>query len=130
MKEINRVWAKLKKGNTFRTPDNLRGTNFSIALIQADRILIDPQKIFIHRKAFIAALDYLFSNKNNVINKCEIKSNNDSEKAGPLCRASRKENHNIRCINYIIPILKANKLIDYSSDRPNKVWLNTTVQKP
>ena len=122
-KDINRVWASLKEGDTFRTPDNLKGAFFAISLIETDKVWIDPQRIFINRNAFIAALYYLMRKQNYVNNQCEIRSNNNSKNAGPLCQASRNENNNVRCINYIIPILKTKSIVDYSGERPNKVWL-------
>lgn len=124
--EINRIWGNLSSGDTFRTPDDSKGVAFFIARIEPDRIFIRPQGVSIYRNAFVAALDYLRANNNDVKNKCEIRSNNDSEKAGPLCQASRKENKNTRCINYIIPILETYRIVDCSGDRPNKVWLRHT----
>ncbi len=123
-KEISRVWEGLKRGDTFRTPDNSRGVIFSIARVNADKLFIHPQQgVSIHHSAFIAALDYLLETNSGVTNKCEIRSSNDSRKAGPLFRASRDKNNNVRCINYIVPILRAYGIVDCSGDRPNKVWL-------
>ena len=120
---VEKGWESLRVGDKFRTPDNAKGVDFTISKIESNRIVISPQKISINRKAFEAAIDYLHENNHNARNRCEIMSNNDRKKAGPLCQASRDKNNNTRCINYILPILKSKGLVDFSGDRPNKVWL-------
>lgn len=119
---IEQVWDNLRVGDRFKTPDDQKGVYFSISRISSDMISIRPQGIAITRSAFEAALNYLWENNCHAGNKCEIMSKNDRREAGPLCQASRDENNNVRCINYIVPILKANGIVDFSGDRPNKVW--------
>ncbi len=122
-KEINEIWEKLNEGDTFRTPDDLKGVYYTINQKGTDKIQILPQKVTIQRKAFVEALYFLVLNNHYEKNKCEIRSNNDKEMAGPLCLASRNANNNVRCINYIIPILKKYGLVEFSGKRPNKVWI-------
>lgn len=122
-KAISKVWENLKVGNKYITPDDIRGVAFTITKLENDKIGISPQSIPIKRNAFVETLYYLLSNGHTENNKCKIESNNIFELAGPLCRASRKENNNMRCINYIIPILKNNGVVEYSGKRPNETWL-------
>ena len=74
---VHKIWDILRVGDKFKTPDNIKGTDFTISKIDSNRIVISPQKITINRKAFEAALDYLRDNNHNAWNRCEIMSNND-----------------------------------------------------
>jgi hypothetical protein len=120
---VNRIWRSFKQGDIYTTPDRLKGVAFTISLIEHDRIHILPQNLIIHRNAFVATIEYLQQNNHTSGKRCEIRSNNDRIKAGPLCQASRKENYNIRCINYIVPILNKFGVVDCDGNRPNTVWL-------
>lgn len=121
--DVDMIWKSIKQGDTYKTPDRSRGVAFTIDHIEDDQIHILPQKIDIRKKAFIATLEYLQAENYTTVHRCEIKSNNDMKKAGPLCQASRRENNGVRCINYIVPILKEYGIVDCDGDRPNTVWL-------
>jgi len=121
---INQIWQQLEIGRRYQTPDNTRHAEFEIADINDQRILIAPQNIHINRRAFVAALDFLRSNNHSEDNPCLIRSSNDPESSGELCTVSRNKNDNVRCINYILPILEEFKVVTTDGNRPNKVWLN------
>lgn len=120
---VNRIWNNLIVGQMFRTPDLYIGKNYQITAIENNKISIAPQNIKIARESFEKAIHYLKTNEHYVNNPCEIRSNNDRYKAGPLCIASRDANQNVRCINYIVPILQAHRIVEIDSNRPNKTWL-------
>jgi hypothetical protein len=125
---VDLIWRSFKQGDTYTTPDKLKGVPFTISLIEHDRIHILPQNLSIQRNAFVATVEYLQQNEHTPGKRCEIRSNNDRIKAGPLCQASRKENGNIRCINYIVPILKKFGVVDCDGNQPNTVWLRLKEQ--
>ena len=122
-RKIDEVWRELRSGQTFRTPDFLRGVNFFLNHINNDYWIINPQNIQISKEAFINTFHYLKSNDHYENNPCEIRSSNNPENAGPLCRTARRVNNNVRCINYILPILAEYEIVGINSNRPNKTWL-------
>lgn len=125
---INNLWIKLKINDSFRTPDNQNGKQFRIKTRGTHHIVIttndgNGSDVKITQDAFITTLDYLVTHKHRENNKCEIDSNNNPRLSGPLCTTSRQENNNIRCINYILPILKKFNLVDIDGRRKNTTWL-------
>lgn len=122
-KVVNKIWPKLKTGKRYRTPDLYNGKDFLIEDKSNQRIKIIPQSISITREAFLSALHYLYQNEHYFRNQCEIRSSNSRKSAGPLCLASRDENSNVRCINYILPILQNFQIVGIDPVRPNKTWL-------
>ena len=122
-RKIDEVWSNLRPAQTFSTPDSLKGVNFSINHINNDHLTIIPQNIKISKDAFTSTLHYLNDNTHNENKSCEIRSSNDPENAGPLCRIARQANNNVRCINYILPILAEYEIVGIDFKRPNKTWL-------
>jgi hypothetical protein len=121
---IEDIWLELKLGRQdYRTPDHNVGEVFSITEVNEKNIHIKPQNITISKESFISALHYLRANHHGRANPCEIKSSNDREHAGPLCRAARDKNNDVRCINYILPILRNYGLVGISGNQPNSTWL-------
>lgn len=108
-----------------RTPDNAAGVPFAIGDISADPIQIilnSGDDMSISRASFLAAYKYLRDHNHNSENPVEIRSSNDADSSGPLCSATREHNNDVRCINYIIPILSKFGLVGFSGERPNKCW--------
>jgi hypothetical protein len=122
-KIINKIWPKLATGKRYRTPDLYKGKDFSIEEKTRQGLKIVPQNISITKDAFLSALHYLIQHKHNFRNQCEIRSSNDRRTAGPLCLAARDRNSDVRCINYILPILQAYQIVGIDPVRPNKTWL-------
>lgn len=125
---VNGVWGNFPVGRNFRTPDASRGKDFEIAHVEDDRIIIAPQNIIIYREAFVRAIHYLRVHNHDINNPCEVRSNNDYNLAGPLCRASREANQNVRCINYVLPILSILGIVGIDENRPNTTWLIIEMQ--
>jgi hypothetical protein len=126
IQEIESIWPKLTSGQDFRTPDLLRGAIFSISYINNDLLKIRTRNgsiVAVSKGAFVHTLHYLNSNGHNENNPCEIRSSQNPEDAGPLCRISRQANNNVRCINYILPILAEYNLVGINGNRPNTTWL-------
>jgi hypothetical protein len=124
--KIERIWQILAPGQVFKTPDFLRGANFSISNIVSDRLKIRTKNdniVSISKDAFVNALYYLNINGHDKKNPCEIRSSTNPELAGPLCRISRQVTSNVRCINYILPILASFNLVAINGNRPNTTWL-------
>lgn len=120
---IEELWPKLKEGEKFRTPDIYNGKIFSIKEKYDRKIKIAPQNISITKESFLSTLHYLFQKEHYINNQCEIHSSNSGKTAGPLCIASRGKNSNVRCINYILPILQNYQIVGIDQKRPNKTWL-------
>jgi len=120
---IDRIWPDLKLGRRYKTPDLYKGKDFYVEERSGQRIKISPQNIYITKESFLAALHYLVQNEHNFGNQCEIRSSNSRREAGPLCIASRDKNSNVRCINYILPILQNSQIVGIDPVRPNKTWL-------
>ena len=124
--DIDGVWLNLSPGQGFKTPDNMRGSHFAVQSVDSEIIKIKTRRgtlVPIRRQAFENTLHYLRSHDHYLDNPCKIRSSNDRELAGPLCVASRDGNWNIRCINYILPILESSGIVVTDSRRPNKTWL-------
>ena len=120
---IERAWDRLAVGQQYRTPDATVGVAFLITNLEADRIEIMPQNVTVTRAALGAAVHYLFTNNHYGSAPCQIRSNNDPEQSGPLCAASRIANNDVRCINYILPLLAAAAVVGINDQRPNSTWL-------
>ena len=120
---IDGVWQHLRVGAAFCTPDSVWGKRFTVADVNAGSIRIDPQGISISRAAFAAVLHYLRTNHHDsAARRCQIKSSNNPQTAGPLCKAARAANADVRCINYILPILQSLGIVEIDSSRPNSTW--------
>jgi len=122
-KIINEVWQKILEGQRFRTPDLYKGVDFTIQTKNKDSIRIIPQNVSISKAAFHNSIDYLRDKNHDIDNPCKIRSSSDRNTAGPLCIAARDGNGNIRCINYILPILQKNVVVGINPVRPNTTWL-------
>ncbi len=120
---INEIWPKLETGKRYRTPDLNRGKDFLIEEKTPQGLKIVPQNISITKEAFLSALHYLIQNEHNFRNQCEIRSSNSRRTAGPLCLTARDMNSNVRCINYILPILQGFRIVGIDPVPPNKTWL-------
>jgi len=94
-----------------------------ITQLNANQIEISPQNITVSRAALAEAVHYLRAHNHYAQNPCQIRSNNTPRLSGPLCSASRGVNANVRCINYILPLLSAADVVGISGQRPNTTWL-------
>lgn len=122
-KIIDKIWPKMQTGRRYRTPDLYKGKDFFIEEKSNQKIKIKPQNVSITKESFLASLHYLIQNEHHFENQCEIRSSNSREEAGALCLVSRDENSNVRCINYILPILQNFQIVGIDPVRPNKTWL-------
>ena len=118
-----KTWARLAVGQEYRTPDARAGANFTITNFNENLITIEPQNITISRAAFDATIGYLLTQNHYLPNPCKVQSSNSPQQSGPLCSTSRAVNNNIRCINYILPLLSAAAIVGIGSKRPNTTWL-------
>jgi hypothetical protein len=119
----------LEIGFEYVTPDNARGVPFSIDAVTADQIRItlnSGNSLVISRLAFFAANDFLHNNSHDVNHPALIGSSNEAEESGLLCAATRAMNNGIRCINYIVPILRQFGVIGFSGIKPNTCWYVNT----
>ena len=121
--EIGEIWNNLLPNQIFRTPDTQKGVDFYLERIENDQLTINPQNTSISKAAFAVTLHYLRANRHDEHNPCEIRSSNDPASAGPLCLTARGANNNIRCINYILPILAQHHIVGINPRRPNTTWL-------
>jgi hypothetical protein len=117
------TWNRLAVDQQYQTPDTRSGVDFRIIELVNDHIGIAPQNIVIQRAALFAAVHHLYATNHYAHNPCRVQSNNDPLLSGPLCRVSRDANNNVRCINYILPLLSAGGVVDINGNRPNTTWL-------
>ena len=123
---LSSIWGRIINLTNLRTPDNAVGRNYTIRSVTQDFVEIqteDGSTLRIQRAAFIETMRYLIANQHTENNTCEIRSNQDREQAGPLCRAARDVNGGTRVINYIVPILAAFEILRVDGNRPNTTWL-------
>ncbi len=120
---IDDVWLHLAKGQTYRTPDIKQGVPFTIDSVTLTSISISPQNIQIARLSFSDALHYLRANHHTCAKPCAVESSNNPNSSGPLCDAARSKNSNVRCINYILPILQNHGLVGIDGNQPNTTWI-------
>lgn len=125
---IQNVLQNLAVGQEYSTPDDQINRPFIISAIDHNSVTIIPQSngLNITRAAFEAALHHLVEFNHTAENTCEIRSNNRRDDAGPLCIATRGQNRNVRCINYILPILAHNNLVGINGHRTREHPRNTT----
>ncbi len=126
---LQTIWNSLHVDEReYRTPDDAVGVPFTIAGVESERLEIRTgsdgnTSVGINRASFGDALDYLCQHRHFENNPCLIDSNNIAASAGPLCRAARRQNGNVRCVNYILPILAAHGVVGIDGTRKNKTWL-------
>jgi hypothetical protein len=124
---LDNSWEKLHTGDNFVTPDNIKGSPFSIEAIDNNSVVITTNggaPININRQAFIAVVRYLIDNLHSEQNPCAIGSNKTIEDAGPLCVTARNANESsTMIINYLLPLLSSMGLVNIDGNRPNKTWL-------
>ena len=131
-KAVENIWQRLAVGQEYRTPDDVKGVKFRVLTVEPNLITIrtvgKPEEgrlgseISITRTSFETALTYLYSHKHDLNNPCEIKSNNNTLRAGPLCVAARTPNNGTRCINYILPVFKSCALVGINGGYRNRAW--------
>jgi hypothetical protein len=120
------AWPSIISSVNLKTPDNSKGKDFSIVSTHDSCIEIKTEgnsTIRITRQAFIEALLYLVRNNHDSRKPCEIQSNDDRNKSGPLCLATRDVNSNTRVITYILPILANVGIVGIDGTTRNKTWL-------
>lgn len=125
---VSSVWAMLGELGTLQTPS--RRSEFGVDSVTLDRVkvAVGDTTLVIPKAAFEAALDYLHVNDHHAGNPCAIKSDNDHEKAGPLCKVSRKlptGSYGPRNITYVLPILERLGVVEISPKLPTAVWLTS-----
>lgn len=120
-------WARIESGRGLRTPDNTTGKSFNVSSVAPSEIKIQTQggaDIAIKFEAFAATLLYLVEHGHDQRNRCNIASDKDVTKAGPLCRTAREANGvNVMIITYTLPILAEMGLVEIDGSRPNRTWL-------
>jgi hypothetical protein len=125
---LDHCWGRLHAGDNFVTPDNIKGSLFSIEAIDNNLVVITTiggNPININRQAFIAVIRYLIDNLHSNHNPCAIGSNKAIENAGPLCVTARNANgSDTMIINYLLPLLSGMGLVNIDGNRPNRTWLS------
>jgi len=122
------IWhllSQLQINTEFTTPDNALGAAFTIERVSEEEIKIKTQngtEVNISIRAFVEPILYLLQHHHNENNPVHIASDNDTNKSGPLCLAAREKNSNVRCINYILPILQQYEIVGIDGNRPNRCY--------
>lgn len=126
---IERLWPVLSAAATYLTAEGAGGNAFGVTAGTATSITITPQAFSITKRAFVAAIAYLCEYRHDYAHPCAILSNDDPHLSGGLCLAARAANRQVRCINYILPILaRAQVVVIEASHRPNTTWLLPTQE--
>lgn len=106
----NNIYANCQ-GVELKTP--AEQSAFKVAEVQQDKVVIilgSNNQMNIDRVAFEGALHYLLKHAQHEGAKCEIRSADRYEDAGPLCQAARNAN-GARASTYVLPILKQMGLV-------------------
>lgn len=122
-KTTDAVWRNIAVGQRYRTPDLYMGKDFTIEEKAKEKLRISPQNASVSKSAMEATIHFLRSNQHDMDSPCEVRSSNNRTTAGPLCCAARSENNDVRCVNYILPILQKNAVVGINPVRPNTTWL-------
>jgi hypothetical protein len=112
-------------GLNLRTPDNAVGVPFSVIANNVDNVevqLNSGNSMNICHSALFTTMLFLIRNGHDLLHPVNIESNDNPVLSGPLCTASRLQNNNIRCINYVLPILSHFGYVGISGTRPNSCW--------
>lgn len=126
-KALDAVWNDMRcPDKELRTPDDARGSLFSVESSDKDSITIltsGYNRIKIKKEAFIVALQYLDKHQHGHDNKCEIRTGRETDVGGGLCKATRDIQKGQAVIGYIAPMLATTGLVKLDGGRPNKIWL-------
>jgi hypothetical protein len=122
---VQDFWGQMAVGQSFMTPDRIQGVPFEISQVGPASIRIAPQDITISRAAFDTTLTYLFHNGHGMDNPCLVGSSNSPAGSGALCASARGLNGNVRCINYILPIMQGWGVVGIHGGRNNSTWIIT-----
>ena len=113
-------------GHQYLTPDFTQGSIFTAEETGSNFYAIRTEsglsRLSIDLERVQAAYQFLLDNNVGPNNPIEIRSSDDPDTAGPLCRATRQGPH--RTINYILPILADMGVVGLNGQtQPNTVWL-------
>jgi len=125
---LNDRWGAVAVGQQFLTPDDASGKTFTVTSVSGTAITVATgggTPIALNRAAFAAAIGHLLQHRHvGPQSRCNIESNKDIGRAGPLCVAARNANGvNVMVITYVLPLLAHMGLVEVDGDRPNSVWL-------
>ncbi|MBH8613793.1 hypothetical protein I4N56_024995 [Pseudomonas mohnii] len=127
---ISSLWPMMGTLGALRTPS--RRSTFDIDSVTPERVkvLAGQSGIVIPKAAFEAVVEYLHDNGHHAGNPCTIESDNDHDKAGPLCKIARRlpaGGYGPRTITYLLPILEQLGVVGIRPSRPTAVWLTTVA---
>lgn len=125
---VSSLWSMMGELGPLQTPS--QSASFIVGSVTPERVKVSVGKtgLVVPKAAFEAALEYLHTNGHHAGNPCVIKSDNDHEKAGPLCKAARQlpsGTFGPRNITYVLPILQQLGVVEISPKRPTAVWLTS-----
>lgn len=121
---LDGVWNNIDtvcRGVELKTPSDQ--SSFTVAEVQQDKIVItlgSKSDMSIDKVAFEGALRYLLEHGHHEGAKCEIRSADRYEDAGPLCQAARGASRT-RASTYVLPILKQMGLVGIDPRAPGTV---------
>ncbi len=125
---LSNCWSKLEIDKSFQTPSGKSEFRILSIDIEKDEIKIEiginRTNLTITKLALTKALKYLIAHGHFDQNThCEIRSNNEYDEAGPLCKYVRESNEP-RTITYILPILKFFGFVELANvNGLNSTWL-------
>jgi hypothetical protein len=111
---LDGIWNRIATvchGVELKTP--AEQSTFTVAEVRPDELVItlkSKELMNIGKAAFEGALSYLLEHGHHEGARCEIRSHQSYDQAGPLCRAART--NGTRNSTYVLPILKKMGLVD------------------
>ncbi|MBU0603971.1 MAG: hypothetical protein KKD25_16405 [Gammaproteobacteria bacterium] len=121
---VSAIWHHIGDGQHYCGCRDAPGAGFEVRHDDDEQsVLVTPENIRISKKAFVAALQYLVEHDHDHHEPCPVRSNSHPLRAGPLCRATRDANANVRCIDYILPILASRRIVHLDDGPPARTWL-------
>jgi hypothetical protein len=132
---IEAIWPEIPVSKTtndknpFKTPDDKKGSRFSVLKKTEDHLVIQTNRkkssIIVSKDSFRRALEYLIRH-NHVSTPQACKSGASKSDPGPLDLSTRlpQNKNSLMVIPYVLPILASAGVLTIDGGRSNKVWLN------
>jgi hypothetical protein len=117
-----------KSKNTFKTPDDKKGSRFSVLNKTDDDLIIKTSRksqLKISKESFRRALEYLIRHNHvSAVQYCEIGASKSEPSPLDLSTRIPQNKKSLMVIPYVLPILASTGVLATHGGRPNKVWLN------
>lgn len=124
---VDSRWQALSPGMFDYTPDENRGSTFSVETVDDGGLVVLANMntpVRIERAAFVAAVQVLLDSAATERMPIRVGSSNEADNSLDLCMGTKAVCNGVRVINYIVPLLLRMGVVGVGHQRPNTVWLH------